>query len=606
MAVAAYTSDLVNVIVDMASTTGWSALGGGASGLAAPETDYFEQGSNCISKAAWAGAAKGMIYSVGSQIPWTINVNAVFAWITHLTPNSLATQALGGIQILIGQSTSVYRSYYVSGSDKIKDGAPWLCAVIGDSNLADFVSGTVTSETYVGGIANLPTTGPTKGAPFAIDAIRVGRAFTITNGDLANGYATFVGAAAWNDDITRKYGQFQGISGGYQMQGLMSFGSSGTTVDFRDSNRSILLLDANKTWATFSGFEVRNASSRVDWSNVNVTALGTLAKGYFTVVEDATVNLDTCVFTDFGPCNFKSNSVISLTTFRRSEVISTTGATFTSCTFDKSFSGTSASTATTALTEFNDCRFISNGNSHAVKLNSIGAGSMNWGNTLSGYVAGTSASPVTPTSTGNEAIYVNVSAGTLTINVLTGADIPSIRSAGATVNVVAGQVTTNITVTDVITGLPIENSRVFLEVFSGGSENYRESVTITRATTTATVTHASHGLSTGNKVRILGATQNDYNGVKTITVTGLSAYTFTVANSPTTPATGTITSTTVIIDGVANASGLVTDTRTFAVNQPVRGRARKSSTGNLYKTSPIVATIDKDSGLDLGVQMIPD
>jgi len=66
---------------------------------------------------------------------------------------------------------------------------------------------------------------------------------------------------------------------------------------------------------------------------------------------------------------------------------------------------------------------------------------------------------------------------------------------------------------------------------------------ITRASTTATVTTTlAHGYTTGNSVTILGATQSDYNGTFTITVTGANTFTYTVANSPTTPATGTITS----------------------------------------------------------------
>lgn len=95
---------------------------------------------------------------------------------------------------------------------------------------------------------------------------------------------------------------------------------------------------------------------------------------------------------------------------------------------------------------------ISSGSNHAVELTSIGAGSMTWNNTLSGYDVGASGSPVTPTNTGNEAIFVNVASGTLTINVADGATTPSIRSAGAIVNVVAGQKTFSFTVNPAITG----------------------------------------------------------------------------------------------------------------------------------------------------------
>jgi len=45
---------------------------------------------------------------------------------------------------------------------------------------------------------------------------------------------------------------------------------------------------------------------------------------------------------------------------------------------------------------------------------------------------------------------------------------------------------------------------------------------------------------TGQKAVISGATQTDYNGAFTVTVTNATVFTYTVANSPTTPATGTI------------------------------------------------------------------
>lgn len=65
---------------------------------------------------------------------------------------------------------------------------------------------------------------------------------------------------------------------------------------------------------------------------------------------------------------------------------------------------------------------------------------------------------------------------------------------------------------------------------------------ITRSGTTATVTtSATNSLETGDSVVIAGAAQADYNGTHAITVTGGTTFTYTVANSPTTPATGTIT-----------------------------------------------------------------
>ena len=51
---------------------------------------------------------------------------------------------------------------------------------------------------------------------------------------------------------------------------------------------------------------------------------------------------------------------------------------------------------------------------------------------------------------------------------------------------------------------------------------------------------APHGLSSGDYAAIAGAAQGDYNGEFPVTVTGDTTFTYDVANTPTSPATGTI------------------------------------------------------------------
>lgn len=81
-----------------------------------------------------------------------------------------------------------------------------------------------------------------------------------------------------------------------------------------------------------------------------------------------------------------------------------------------------------------------------------------------------------------------------------------------------------------------------------------------------------------------------------------------VQNTPTTPATTatTIKATGVVIDGLTNASGVISDTRTHASSQPITGRVRKATGGTFYKTGAISGTINSASGFAVTVQMIPD
>jgi hypothetical protein len=116
---------------------------------------------------------------------------------------------------------------------------------------------------------------------------------------------------------------------------------------------------------------------------------------------------------------------------------------------------------------------------------------------------------------------------------------------------------------------------------------------ITRAATTATVDHTAHGLSTGMEVVIAGAVEDEYNGIHTVTVTTVDEYTYTVSGAPDTPASGTITSTAVILNGTTNASGIIQDTGfNYTNDQDVIGKARKGSATPLYKTAVISGTID--------------
>jgi len=76
---------------------------------------------------------------------------------------------------------------------------------------------------------------------------------------------------------------------------------------------------------------------------------------------------------------------------------------------------------------------------------------------------------------------------------------------------------------------------------------------LTSSGTTATVTTATaHGLVTDNRVVISGATEAPYNGAFRITVTGATTFTYTMASSTTSPATGTPVYTVLGIEGINN------------------------------------------------------
>ncbi|MCK4261102.1 MAG: hypothetical protein KAX49_19155, partial [Halanaerobiales bacterium] len=207
------------------------------------------------------------------------------------------------------------------------------------------------------------------------------------------------------------------------------------------------------------------------------------------------------------------------------------------------------------------------------------------------------------------ALYWLGTTGTLTVNALNGTNLVTagcLANTGGAVEVVANPVAITLTVTDIGTTLPINGARALVAVANGDNFPFEETVTATSSSLTATVAHTAHGYSTGQKVLILGANEQAYNGVQLITVTGVDAYTFTLLETTTTPATGTLNATTVLIDGTTNASGIISDTRSYGANQLIQGRVRMSTSSPYYKTSPLTGTIDSTNGLGIAVQMIRD
>ena len=199
----------------------------------------------------------------------------------------------------------------------------------------------------------------------------------------------------------------------------------------------------------------------------------------------------------------------------------------------------------------------------------------------------------------------NTSGAEVSISKNNGSNPNSYNPAGDIVNFIGASVTTSVTIRDETDAL-LENVRVILQASDGtGDLPYRESVTITSVTTTATVAHTAHGMSTGNRVNIKGAVEDEYNGSFIITVTGVNAYTYTIL-ATTSPATGTIVATGILLQGLTSALGVITDSRVLTNNQPVVGHARMATTTPRYKDEPISTTVDNATGATVSRKMRRD
>lgn len=609
MATPSYTTDLTDINT-AESTSGWAELSGHTGGSApSQEGDYYIQGSYCISQSSSkTGTKSGLQYDYGSNISISTG-DCFFFWQIWLAGNSMDTFANGGLRVGVG-STSGNMNFWKSGGKDFGRNpyGGWQNVAVDPTYTADYTDGSPVAGNYriFGSLPNIVSP-VAKGNPHGVDVIRYGRGeVKIEYGDGTNGYGTFAGVASQNDSQSNRWGLFQEQAGAYLWKGLLSFGNSTNACDFRDSNRSIFVDDVPRTYAAFNKIEINNTSSRVDWENISFKALGTLSKGRFEVVDNADVNFNGCLFTNMDTFVFQSNSSVLNCIFQSCALVTAAGADMTGSKIQESTVSADASAlnwnvATDPDGYLDNMTFIKGTNAHhAIEFGTSSPTSITLrGWTTSGFNASHSQNDST--------FYVARTSGTVTINVIGGSGNFTYKTAGATVNVVISPVTLTIKTIDADSGSIISGARVFVKVSDNTQFPYKDSVSITGSGTTATVTHAAHGLSTGDHVVIEGANEDVYNGVYQITYTGSSSYTYTTNETITTsPATGTITSTMVLISGTTDSNGEISDTRTYSFDQDIEGWARKGSSSPYYKQGSISDTVDKDNGKSINVALVLD
>ena len=445
MAVAVYTTDLITLAVgsigtdaglwDESSDAGWDD-----GGAMVDDGNLYYDGTSCVSAQFTKDGIGSIIYGHGTGI--TIPTDgAILMWHMWAAPPALATKALGGVRILVGDSFGDFEGWIVAGND-VPPELIWNNYAINPLiGTPDYTVGAPTIYSYFG-IA-VSALAQARGNPNAMDSIRYGRCNQIyTGGDVTNGYAVLSGYAAIDNDPLNKYSLLRYIKGGLLQQGMMSFGTVATPVDFRDANISISVEDTENVTVNFNRWEVVNAASRLDWTAFQIKALGTTSRGRFEVIDDlATVNHISCTFEDLDTFKYGSNSTLH----RRCEPTSQLGATMVGGTIDQPSNtvGLYASNIN-IITKYT---FNSNGTGHGIDRGIISVDTTeSWDNLDTGYTA---------LSSGDETIVVNVNSGiTYTVNVSDTGTTPSVYNIGTgTVIVVTGQKT--LTLTELPTGIEV-------------------------------------------------------------------------------------------------------------------------------------------------------
>lgn len=535
MAAPSYTTDLTTIVdfdgtpsspTVAEPTTGWTA---GRSPTT--DTDFPIQSTNHASLTMNTTGKAGILCTNASTFTWTSG-DYLFGWIVWLAPGAIDSITNGGMAMLCGSSASAYKVYYIGGnSSGSYPYGGWQNFAVDPTMAYDEIFGSPSDYYVVGAGANV-VSAVAKGNPLGFDVFRYGRGeFRIAGGESGN-YATFSGMASTNDASSARWGLFQAVAGGYKFKGLMYFGY-GSLTEFTDSNKSIVIDDSKYVQTDFNRIEIHNASSIITWANISITSLSTVSPGTLEVIDNATLNFDSCTFTDMSTFIFQSNSAITNTTFRRCGQITSGGGTFTgSLVTASTVAVDTAALVWNVATDTNgyldDTKYVKGTNAHhAIELGISSPTTV----TLSGITyTGFSVSNNQNDST----ILVSRTSGVVTINITGGGDTPTYKSAGATV-VINNSVAVSVIVKDTA-GYIIENVRVGIYVTADDTE-------ILNALTNASgVVGTSYDYLSDTDIYIRARKASsgdtkyiDYSSTGTITSTGLSATITLIEDTVVTP-----------------------------------------------------------------------
>ena len=501
------------------SLTGWSALkisgtGGGPSAATADGQIEGNGAVTCVVSRQFValyydlGAGNELDFGVGGANQGQM----IYIWGNFLAAALLNNQNANGFGVFLESSTpgtGQYHCWTFDGADTYAGG--WKRFILDPTLSASTSSGTAINTgaiRYIGLFADVGGT-TARFDNLIVDSIDVGTGLTATGTSTLGLFEELVA-----DETTNRYGVVTSLNESetaFQLAGKLVLGDTTTASTISDEDSKVFVAEpkyyngtavVNSVPASFFGIDVvggtgtqslilgqevgttdgRNGISivgndsyqfNIDFSDGNVETGDWLGCTLENV--DGTLSFDSSshkfrgnTLVQCGSISFVAGSTATDCSFVSSgQVVLNTTASLGSCSFTESTA--TAAVTTTEIENLSSCSFTKGASGHAVELTSVGDGSMNWSCTVSGYDAGVTGSDVAVTTpTGDEAIYVNVGSGTLTINVADGATIPSIRSAGATVNVVAGQRTFTVTVQDINTGSALQNARVYVTAAAGG------------------------------------------------------------------------------------------------------------------------------------------
>jgi len=547
------------------------------------EPDIKVQGSNSVA-CTQTNNGTNDVYVSGS---WNFSTDVhLRLWVnSSIVAPYGKTEANDGVQIFLYDGTNT--AYWTVGGSDTYDGG-WKQFVVYTGNSPTSGSVTKSSITRIGVRINTSSK-PRNVTNGWYDAWTYGNGYTITGGTSGD-------EIDWSHiasvDKTSAYGIVSEVDGVYFLSGDITIGSGSTTTYFKDEGQIAVFKDLSVS-STLYKLTFAGSGCHVEIDGGVYSAAGSQDFGFD--ADDSNLSsfsMKNKQLSNVSTSYFKSGQTITNDSFNGCGQIIPTTATFKNNTIANYVGTTGAVVFPSDDSNFSDLIFINCDNCIEYKSTSDSS-SPNLTNITF------------DDSSGNYDIN-NTSGSSVSLNNV-GSNGNSYNPGGSSVTFVSNPVTLKLVVKDTASPpVAIQSARALVWVTDSTNFPYQASVSITSSGTTATVTHTSHGLATNDNVIIEGANEDAYNGAYQITVTDSNTYTYTMSETTTSPATGTIKSTFAYINGVTNSSGEISDTRSISSDQPIKGWIRKSSSSPYYKQGNVLGTVDSSNGLTVNLQLISD
>lgn len=610
------TSQLTNItLAESGDSANWDDISGGPG--SSQDDGSPVQGTEVRARRIDNVTARGFGYDSTTAVDLSGTNTHLTFWALVLQPALISSY----IEFSLSDSGTNCQSGNWDGHQFAQAGYPfqggWVRVFIDVSRTRDAGSGTLNLST---GPRNFGARFPMGDVGGTTPNCQLDRIDYTTGGLLIDG-GTVPSPAVFADFSTADQGNTSNRYGVVVQQGGIDFVNARITIAdatatiFNDTP-NVVFADQPLASSDFQGLTVdlQNASTTVDFSGGSVASAPTGTNEGDFVVTSTSGSFDSAgtSYTKLRLLTLTSACALLNSVFTTCGQIEAVGANLSGSNVIESSAATAVlwNVATDTDGLLDAMSFTSDGTGHAIELGSSTPTTIDLNNqTYTGY-AGTDG------STGNEVLYNN-SGKTITVNVAGATGTLSVRNgASATTILVVDPVTLTITTINGEDATPIQSTRVI--IYAGtttGDLNADAAITsITRSGSTATVTTtAAHGLATSDVVFITDSdttgaldAEAPYTQSHEITVTGASTFTYTVTGTPTTPATRTYVFSDVIIDAeLTNASGVVSDIRSYSSDQAIRGSAKKGG-GTPFVAQAIVGTVSSTAGVSITVSMPPD